>query len=97
MSIDALREFFGWCIVINYGVLIVWFVLFAGARDWVHRLHEHWFRLTREQFDTVRYAGYGTFQTWHLPFRPRAVCRFACRPPGSPLGKSGARCSRLPA
>ena len=62
MSIDALREYLGWCIVINYGVLIVWFVLFAGARDWVHRLHEHWFRLTREQFDTVRYAGMGLFK-----------------------------------
>ena len=62
MSIDALREFFGWCIVINYGVLIVWFVLFAGARDWVHRLHEHWFRPTREQFDTVHYAGMRLFK-----------------------------------
>ena len=62
MSIDTLREYLGWCIVINYGVLIVWFVLFAGARDWVHRLHEHWFRLIREQFDTVRYAGMGLFK-----------------------------------
>ena len=62
MRIDALREFFGWCIVINYGVLIVWFVLFAGARDWVHRLHEHWFRPTREQFDTVHCAGMGLFK-----------------------------------
>ena len=62
MTIEMLRAFLGWCAVINYGVLIVWFVLFIGARDWMHHLHGRWFRLTDKQFDMVHYAGMGLFK-----------------------------------
>ena len=62
MNIEMLRALLGWCAVINYSVLIVWFVLFVGARDWMHRLHGRWFRLTDEQFDMVHYAGMGLFK-----------------------------------
>ena len=35
MSIDSWREFFGWCAVVNCGVLLVWFLGFALARAFV--------------------------------------------------------------
>ena len=62
MSIETLRDALLWCAVINYGVLFVWFLFFILARDFMHRLHGRWFRLSREQFDMVHYAGMAIFK-----------------------------------
>jgi Family of unknown function (DUF6868) len=57
MSLETARHALLWCAVINYAVLLVWFLVFALARDWLHRLHGRWFRLSVEQFDGIHYAG----------------------------------------
>lgn len=62
MSIEATRNFLLWCTVINYGVLLVWFLLFAFAHDWIQRLHGKWFRLSSDQFDALHYAGMAIFK-----------------------------------
>ena len=62
MSIETLRYALLWCAVINYGVMLVWFLFFILARDFMHRLHGRWFRLSREQFDMVHYAGMAIFK-----------------------------------
>jgi hypothetical protein len=62
MSIEVMRDFFLWCTVINYGLLLWWFLFFAFAHDWIQRIHGRWFRLSREQFDAVHYAGMAVFK-----------------------------------
>ncbi|MEO8158975.1 MAG: DUF6868 family protein [Betaproteobacteria bacterium] len=62
MSIDTLRGFLGWCAVINYGVLLGWFLVFVLAHDWMQRLHGRWFRLTVGQFDSIHYAAMAIFK-----------------------------------
>jgi hypothetical protein len=62
MSIEVLRNFFFWCAVINYGILVVWFLMFACRREWIHRFHGRWFRLSSEQFDAIHYAGMSVFK-----------------------------------
>jgi ABC-type branched-subunit amino acid transport system permease subunit len=62
MTIEVARTFFLWCTVIDYGVLLVWFLVFVFAHDWVQRVHGRWFRLSREQFDALRYAGISIFK-----------------------------------
>jgi hypothetical protein len=57
-----LRDVLLWCAVINYGILLVWFLFFILAHDWMHRLHGRWFRLSVEQFDALHYAGMGIFK-----------------------------------
>lgn len=57
MSIETLRSFFLACIVINYAILLVWFLVFMLAHDTLHRLHSRWFRLSPEAFDSVHYTG----------------------------------------
>ena len=57
MTITVTRNFFLWCTVINYGVLLVWFLVFVFAHDWMFRIHGRWFRLPRDQFDALHYAG----------------------------------------
>ena len=62
MTIEVARTFFLWCTVIDYGVLLVWFLVFVFAHDWIQRVHGRWFRLSREQFDALHYAGISMFK-----------------------------------
>ncbi|HUO64894.1 MAG TPA: hypothetical protein VMT97_14360 [Terriglobales bacterium] len=57
MSIEVTRNFLLWCTVINYGTLLVWFLVFVFAHDSIQRIHGRWFRLSGEQFDALHYAG----------------------------------------
>jgi hypothetical protein len=62
MTISFARTFLLWCTVMDYGLILVWFLAFVFAHDWMHRLHGRWFRLSREQFDALHYAGMSIFK-----------------------------------
>jgi hypothetical protein len=62
MSGETLRDALLWCTVINYGVLLVWFLVFIQAHDWMYRLQSRLFHLSVEQFDTVHYGGMAVFK-----------------------------------
>jgi hypothetical protein len=62
MSIELTRNFLLWCTVINYGILLVWFLVFTLARDWMRRFHGRWFRLSDEQFDALHYMGMSIYK-----------------------------------
>ena len=68
MSIAIARDVLLWCAVINYGVLLVWFLFFLLAHDWVYRLHGRWFHLSVEQFDALHYASMALFKIGILLF-----------------------------
>jgi hypothetical protein len=68
MNVEVLRRFLLWCTVINYGVLILWFLLFILARSWMQRIHGRWFRLSAEQFDGIHYAGMAIYKIGVLLF-----------------------------
>jgi hypothetical protein len=62
MSIQIMRNFLLWCMIINYGILLVWFLFFVFGHDWIQCLHSRWFRLSSEQFDAMHYAGMAIFK-----------------------------------
>ena len=68
MSIAMVRDVLLWCVVINYGVLFVWFLFFVLAHDWLYRLHGRWFHLSVEQFDALHYTGMALFKIGILLF-----------------------------
>ena len=53
MTIAVTRTFLLWCTVINYGVLLLWFLVFVFAHDWIHRMHSRWFHMSHEQLDAL--------------------------------------------
>ena len=57
MSIEMVRSTLLWCTVINYALLLIWFVLYALPHGWLYQLWGKWFHLTTEQFDTLNFAG----------------------------------------
>lgn len=62
MTLETLRSFLLWCTVINYGMLLVWFLLFMTARNFMRRVHGRWFPLTEREFYLVHYAGMGLYK-----------------------------------
>jgi hypothetical protein len=68
MNIEIVRDVLLWCTLINYGVLLWWFLIFTLARDWIHRLHGRWFRLPAEQFASIHYAGMAIYKIGILLF-----------------------------
>src|SRR5262245_6393708 len=68
MSIAIVRKVLLWCAVINYGVLLVWWLCFLFAHDWIHGWHSRWFHLSVEQFDALHYAGMALYKMGILLF-----------------------------
>ena len=62
MTIEIMRKALLWCAVVNYGILLVWFLFFVLAHDRIYLLHSQWCRLSVEQFDMLHYAGMSTFK-----------------------------------
>jgi hypothetical protein len=51
-----------WCSIINYGILLVWFLSFLLAHDWMYQLHGRWFHFSVEQFDMLHYGGMSIYK-----------------------------------
>jgi hypothetical protein len=62
MSLERVRKVLLWCTVINYGVLLVWWLCFLFAHDVMYNLHGLWFHLSREQFDALHYVGIALYK-----------------------------------
>ena len=39
MHMNEIKDALLWCVVINYGILFVWFGVFVFAYDWLYRMH----------------------------------------------------------
>jgi hypothetical protein len=68
MSIAIVRKALLWCTVINYGVLLVWFLFFMLAHEWMYGCHSRWFHVSVEQFDALHYGGMALYKIGILLF-----------------------------
>jgi Family of unknown function (DUF6868) len=57
MDIRTLRKVFLWCSIINYGLLLWWWLYYMLAYGWMHRFAVAWFHLPAAQFDAINFAG----------------------------------------
>lgn len=62
MTVELIRDFLLWCAVINYGILLIWFLTLKYWRDLIYGLHGRWFRLSMEQFDMLHYGGMAIYK-----------------------------------
>lgn len=62
MTLETIRAALGWCTVINGGILLLWFIVFTVAHDWIHRMHGKWFQLSKERFDEIHYQSMSFFK-----------------------------------
>jgi hypothetical protein len=62
MTVEIIRDVLGWCTVINYLILVLWFLAFSMAHEWLYRLHGKWFKMPVGNFDVIHYASMAFFK-----------------------------------
>jgi hypothetical protein len=62
MTIETVRRVLLWCTILNYGILLVWFLFFILAHGSMYQFHSKWFRLSVEQFHMLHYAGMSVYK-----------------------------------
>ena len=68
MTVEALRQFLAYSLVINYLILLAWFATFTFAHGWMQRLHGKWFKLSEGTFDAIHYGGMAAYKIGILLF-----------------------------
>jgi hypothetical protein len=68
MDLPLLRDWLLLSTLINYAVLLAWFLLFLVAHGWLLRLHQRWFGLSAPLFDALHYGGMGLYKVGILLF-----------------------------
>lgn len=56
MTIQILRSFLLYCSVINYAILILWWVLFTVCHDWMNRILTRLCSLPVEKMDQAQFT-----------------------------------------
>jgi hypothetical protein len=62
MSIAVVRNTLLWCTIMNYVLLVAWFLMYVFPHEWLYRIWRKWFRLSTEQFDALNFAGMSVYK-----------------------------------
>ena len=62
MDIMNIEEFFLWNFIINYSILLVWFLMISFASDFMYTIHSKWFHIPREKFHSINYMWMGFYK-----------------------------------
>jgi hypothetical protein len=68
VDIQTLTTFFGWCSLINGGLLVFISLWFMVAPDLVYRTQTTFFPMSRQTFSLVFYGFLGLFKIFFLVF-----------------------------
>jgi len=56
MTLEAIKEFFMWCTVVNVSILIFSYIVLVSLKDFVYRTHSKWIPVSKEQFHMAMYS-----------------------------------------
>ncbi|MEN3978551.1 DUF6868 family protein [Acinetobacter sp. CWB-B33] len=62
MNITQLCDFLLYCMLFNYIILMIWFIAFIFAKDWMKQVHGQWFKLSDRQFEAIHYGGMAVYK-----------------------------------
>lgn len=68
MNTETLRRMLAWSWVINWAILIIWFLAFTLAHDAVRDIQARWFKMSTDQFDALNYLGIAIYKIGVLLF-----------------------------
>ncbi|NNH38507.1 hypothetical protein HLH17_08580 [Acinetobacter sp. ANC 5380] len=68
MNLDFWFRFLLSSVLINYIILMIWFLAIIFARDWIKQVHGKWFNLSDETFDAIHYGGMAVYKIGILLF-----------------------------
>lgn len=62
MNTTQLADFLLYCALVNYSILIIWFLAFVFAKGWMKSLHRQWFKLSDQSFDAMHYGSMAVYK-----------------------------------
>ena len=62
MTIELTKSVLLWCLLMNFGLLALWFLMFRFAHNWMFALHRRWFQFSPEQFDAAHYTAMANYK-----------------------------------
>ncbi|OTG72476.1 hypothetical protein B9T23_14665 [Acinetobacter terrae] len=68
MNLDFWFRFLLSSVLINYIILMIWFLAIIFARDWIKQVHGKWFNLSDATFDAIHYGGMAVYKIGILLF-----------------------------
>jgi len=68
MNLDFWFRFLLSAVLINYIILMIWFLAIIFARDWIKQVHGKWFNLSDATFDAIHYGGMAVYKIGILLF-----------------------------
>jgi hypothetical protein len=63
MTLPLLRTFLLYCSLMNYAILILWFILYMGPLKNLREIKTRWYRVIPEQFDSINFTGIVLYKT----------------------------------
>ncbi len=72
MTVETLRHFFGWCAVVNYALLMLWFVLHLSVHGLLTGLSQRFFSVRAKKYDSISLKAmfYFKLSIWLLNIGP---------------------------
>ena len=70
MEFETIRSVLAWCTVINFGIIIIWWIFMVFGRDWVYRYHMKMtgLKIAEERFDAIHYMTIAMFKIFVIVF-----------------------------
>ena len=68
MNMTQWTSFLGYCLILNYAILIIWFFAFVFIKNFIKKLHLQWFKLSDTQFDAIHYSAMAVYKILILVF-----------------------------
>lgn len=68
MNMTQWISFLGYCLILNYAILIIWFLAFVFIENFIKKIHLQWFKLSDTQFDAIHYSAMAVYKILILVF-----------------------------
>ncbi len=68
MMSSTLMPMLGLAALINFSILLLWFVIYISATEWLYLTQTRWFQMSRERFAEIHYMGMAIFKLLILVF-----------------------------
>lgn len=62
MTVDIIKNVLMWSFIINFGILMWWFLWIWLAQGFLYRVHAKMFKISEEQFKAINYGGMGLYK-----------------------------------
>jgi hypothetical protein len=68
ITLESLASILGGSFLISYAVLLLWFLVFLFAPDFLYGMNTKWFAISRSEFDLINYGGMAFLKLINLVF-----------------------------